>query len=370
MAEILFISKPLAPPWNDSGKNLVRDVAGGLTRHRAHAMGTGEDIPGLETVKLENIYPKTLRGFSLSRRMQARVFARLVFGRRYDLWHFFFAPNLQSSMASSAIRRMRGVPAVHTISSAPHPGANLKACLFADVHVVLSRHTEARLVEAHVQADRIVRIPPGILSLDLPHAEERRQCRAYLGISPSRPVVLYAGDLEFGDGAEMCMRAVATLAASLDVQLVIASRMKTAQAVQCESRLRELAKDLGITHAVSWVGEVPDMRQTLLASDVLVLSSQTLYAKMDYPLVVLEAMSLERAVILAHGTPAAELAQEGGAIAIEPNSDALTAAISALIEDDAYRRSLGEAARQLVLNKYDRATMAKSYEALYDRLLR
>ena len=30
MARILMVSKPVAPPWNDSSKNLVRDVAGHL----------------------------------------------------------------------------------------------------------------------------------------------------------------------------------------------------------------------------------------------------------------------------------------------------------------------------------------------------
>ena len=29
-ADVLFVSKPVAPPWNDSSKNLVRDLAGAL----------------------------------------------------------------------------------------------------------------------------------------------------------------------------------------------------------------------------------------------------------------------------------------------------------------------------------------------------
>ncbi|MDH4281277.1 MAG: hypothetical protein OEV36_01370 [Myxococcales bacterium] len=39
MAQVLYVSKPVAPPWNDSSKNLVRDVAGHLRRHRPIVMG-------------------------------------------------------------------------------------------------------------------------------------------------------------------------------------------------------------------------------------------------------------------------------------------------------------------------------------------
>ncbi len=38
MPEVLFVSKPVAPPWNDSNKNLVRDLARGMTRYRPHVM--------------------------------------------------------------------------------------------------------------------------------------------------------------------------------------------------------------------------------------------------------------------------------------------------------------------------------------------
>lgn len=38
MREVLFVSKPVEPPWNDSSKNLVRDVAGHLQRNRPRVM--------------------------------------------------------------------------------------------------------------------------------------------------------------------------------------------------------------------------------------------------------------------------------------------------------------------------------------------
>ena len=47
MREALLISKPIAPPWTDSNKNLVRDLARAMTRTRARVMvPEGQDFEG------------------------------------------------------------------------------------------------------------------------------------------------------------------------------------------------------------------------------------------------------------------------------------------------------------------------------------
>jgi glycosyltransferase involved in cell wall biosynthesis len=89
---------------------------------------------------------------------------------------------------------------------------------------------------------------------------------------------------------------------------------------------------------------------------------------MDYPLVLLEAMALARPVVVATGTPAAELADGGAARAVAPETDALAEALSMLLFDAAQREALGAQARETALAEYDRARMARAYEALYDAL--
>jgi glycosyltransferase involved in cell wall biosynthesis len=97
--------------------------------------------------------------------------------------------------------------------------------------------------------------------------------------------------------------------------------------------------------------------------------SVDLYAKMDYPLVLLEAMSLARSVIVAQGSAAEELAADGGARTVAAHADALTHAIEGLLSDDRARAELGAAARTSVLTSYTATVMAAAYERLYDQLL-
>ena len=44
MKHVLFVSKPVAPPWSDSSKNLVRDLAEGIDRFHLHLIEHGRLI--------------------------------------------------------------------------------------------------------------------------------------------------------------------------------------------------------------------------------------------------------------------------------------------------------------------------------------
>ena len=162
MREVLFVSKPVHPPWNDSSKNLVRDLATGLRRSRPIVMTRRGAPPPMDGVSTTAVYGAAAGGFSPALADNARVLGRLLFGARPSLWHFFFAPNRMSSRAGRFARTVRRVPVVHTVCSAPRRDVPLEAVLFADRTVVLSRRTERRFLEAGVPADRLARIAPAV----------------------------------------------------------------------------------------------------------------------------------------------------------------------------------------------------------------
>jgi glycosyltransferase involved in cell wall biosynthesis len=107
----------------------------------------------------------------------------------------------------------------------------------------------------------------------------------------------------------------------------------------------------------------------LACADVVALPSADLYAKMDYPLVLLEAMSLARPVIVARGGAAEELCEGDAALAVAPQGDVLAHEIERLLAQVALRESLGKHARNAVLERYSYRAMASAYEAVYDRLI-
>ncbi|HEX6243182.1 MAG TPA: glycosyltransferase family 4 protein [Polyangiales bacterium] len=367
MASILFVSKPVVPPWNDSGKNLVRDVARHMRKHRATIMSRAgaEPLPPAQSLA---VYARHSGGFAPGLTDQARVFAHLLPSRGHAAWHFFFAPNPRSCLAGRVATRLRRVPSVHTLSSAPRDAAATVGQLFADVNVVLSAHTERLMLAAGLSEDRLVRIAPAIEPLTPFDAAERAAARRAFGLDERAPVIVYPGDLEFGGGAELAVDAMRDPALA-EISLVLACRAKTARARGAELALRERVQSLGLSARVRFVGETANIHALLACSDVVVLPSTDLYAKMDYPLVLLEAMSLARPVIVAQGTPAAELCADEAALAVEARPDALSAALRALVEDAHARGKLGRAAARAVHTRYAAPNMASQYEAVYDRLL-
>jgi glycosyltransferase involved in cell wall biosynthesis len=368
MVDVLLVSKPIVPPWHDSSKNLVRALATHMQRHTPILLsqpGARLDIP---RARVEAIYSADASGFSPALRDNARVLLRLLTGRREECWHFFFAPNPRTSTVARVAARARRVRTIQTVCSAPHPRANVRALSFADRIVVLSEHTRRRFSEAGIEPEHIRLIRPAVPAL-VPLPDERiAGARRRLGLPVDRPMIVYAGDLEFGRGADLALHSLADLPGTLDACLVMACRAKTGGARERASELQARAEALGVGSRVLWFGETPFIHDLLAVADLVTLPTDTLYAKMDLPLVLLEGMVLGRAVLVGAGTPAQELADAGGAVVAETQRDAVSALTAALLEDSSRRAALGAAARSLVLRDYDAARMTASYESLYDEL--
>lgn len=356
-ADVLFVSKPVAPPWNDSSKNLVRDLAGalqsvrGVTLRRRGSAGPGRAV-----------YPPAGEGasFAPGLRDQLAVLAALAVSRE-PIWHFFFAPNPRTSTVGRWAARLRRRRSVHTVCSAPAADADLERVLFADRTVVLSEATERRFLDAGLAPERLRRIPPSVPPLARIDARAREQVRASLEVPSGSPLAIYAGDLEVGGGAQ---RSLAVLARHPTVVLLMACRAKTPAAAAEEARLREA---LGAAAGrVRWIGESDRILDLVGASDLLLLPSDSLYAKMDYPLVVLEAMAMGVPALVCAGTPAAELEAAGGVLAAAPGDAAAEA--GALLADGDRLSAIGRAGALAAEANHSPQAMARAYEAVYDEL--
>jgi glycosyltransferase involved in cell wall biosynthesis len=152
-----------------------------------------------------------------------------------------------------------------------------------------------------------------------------------------------------------------------DLVLVMACRAKSTQGAARRAALGARAQALGVS--VRWVGETPAIHALLAASDIVALPTDTLYAKVDHPLVLLEAMHLGRPVLVSEGTSAFELAEEGGAIGARFDAEDLAVRLDALVDDPAARDAASAAAASHARGR-SVAAMAQAYESLYDELLR
>jgi glycosyltransferase involved in cell wall biosynthesis len=330
---------------------------------------TRPDAPELSgPVSLDRVY----RGGSLSR--AARMFGRVITGGGSAIHHYFFAPH------PKAVRVVRGAsmlarrPTIHTIPSAPAVGLNPGSLLFADRTVVMSEATALLFASSGAPTPTVIRPGTAVPAEPARRLESRQRLQSSDGALSwgDAPVLLYPGDLSFSDGALTFVEAAGRVAqVHPTARFALACRAKTPHAAEVLAQVHLRAAQLGIADRVHTLGVVADMATLLGAVDLVVMPVDTLYAKIDVPLVILEAMALGTPAVVSDLPSLAELPVLGdGAVKVpRSNPAALAERLSALLSDRGSLPSLGVAARRMVIDHFDAATMTAHYERLYGEVL-
>jgi glycosyltransferase involved in cell wall biosynthesis len=370
---VLFVSKPIAPPFHDGSKCLVRDVARNLTRLDPIVMsipGAPELVAaaGARAVRAVSAYG-VAGGFTPAFSANLRAAAWLLLGSRASVWHFVFAPNPRTSGAGRFLRRLRGVPVVQTIASPPRSFADPQKLFFGDVLVAQSLWTrsavEASYQGSGLRAPRIAVIPPPVPDLVAPSAEETAAVRASLQLTPEQRYVIYPGDLETSSGAQATAALAERLSSLLpDVVTVFAYRRKTANAVDVAQRLAARLPRA----QTRFVENAPNILALLAGASAVVFPVDDLWGKVDLPIVLLEAMALGVPVVALDQGPLRDLS---GVVKV-PNlgADRWARDVSGVLLDARAAASVVAAQRAELDDRHRAPIVARAYEDLYLELAR
>lgn len=368
LPRVLFVSKPIAPPFHDGTKCLVRDVAAELRRFSPVVMTTPEALSLLPAgVSGRSVY----RGggaFAPALLDNARAAFGLLTGPKDDLWHFVFAPNPRTGQVARVLRAVRRLPIVQTVASPPRHFAQLAQLVFGDQLVVQSRATADSLASA-ARAEgfalpEVTVVPPPVPSLAVPGPDRVAQARAELDLAPHDRIILYPGDLEVSSGAEVTRSLVEPLLQMMpDAVVVFAYRNKTPAAADRAAHLKRVLQ----TPRVRITDRVASMHALLAASRIVIFPVDDLWGKVDQPIVLLEALAL--------GVPCAVLDQgplrdvEGAAKIATIDTGAWLDVIGALASDTPARAQAIGAGRVAAASVYASGVVARAYEAIYLRAL-
>ncbi len=360
---ILYVSKAIAPPFHDGSQVLVREIAEHLDGAQALLMGSRVTSAWTTPphVQLLPVYPQP-GGFAPGLRDHVFALGHLMRERRADLWHTIFAPTPRNSRVFRTLRRLRRVPIVQTIASPPSTFEGAEDLLFGDAIVAQSEWTRRELRSAVPIPRQIELIRPAVPNVVRPAQQAIQAVRTRLELPGQARIVLYAGDLEFSAGASR----VADIAAELvrrvpETVLVFACRRKTAAA---EQHQRALQRRLDPRHT-RFAGELPSLLPLLAASEVLVFPVEQLWAKVDIPVVLLEAAALGVAAVVSDRGPLAEF----DALRVDPTRPkALLEACVALLESQAERQTVLARQERQLEREFRAATVAGQYQRLYERL--
>lgn len=335
--QVLLVSKPLGPPWNDGAKTVALSLARELSADTIGILiekGTSlEGFEGAEHVSVRGVRLGGPRGLA-----NLRLFASiLLVRRRFAVLHFMFAPN---KMACWAVRILRvltpGVAFVQTIMSPPR-SADTRGMRFGD-RVFAHSHASAARFYGPVDVLR----PPCSIPLSVP---ARAEALSTLGWPVDRNHLLFAGDIEHGSAAALLQQILPPLLdtlPSLMVHLSIRSKTEASGPMLQALRQGPLApwKDRVRTYIDS-----ERFAELLDGMDAMILPTETLVGKVDAPMVALEAHARGKPVFGLDRSPMNEMYPPDKQRWLGENPDALVQLVRAWLAAPRTEPSLAEHVR-------------------------
>lgn len=262
-----------------------------------------------------------------------------------------------------------GVPAVwwQLHSPPPDPVERLAARLPAATVACVGHDVAA------AQRRLGTRSPLQVLHLGIPVDEVTaregagRALRRALGWEDA-PLIGVVARLQRSKGQAVFLRAAARLAAQRpELRFAVVGGVPFEREQEYPAELRRLAEGLGLNGNVHFAGHQPNAWDWLDALDVVVSPS----AGEGFPMVLLEAMALGKAIVAAASPGQREVVEDGVSGLLVPTGDvtATADAVARAIDDPALRARLGEGGRARAALFGEERT-AERLAALLDDLVR
>ncbi|MBI5970725.1 MAG: glycosyltransferase family 4 protein [Deltaproteobacteria bacterium] len=268
-----------------------------------------------------------------------------------------------SLIGAIAGRLSRRKPAIVRTRHLALPITSKITYLFAHKVVTVSEYVRRYLCEDKGIAEhRVVAIPTGV---DLERFDPEKTpdtLRPELGISPDTPVAGTIAILRRKKGHHVLLDAIPlVLKEAPDALFLFAG-----DGPQREN-IEKKTEELGVKGSVRLLGLRKDVPTVLKGIDLFVLP--TLQEALGTSLI--EASAMKKAVVAANSGGVSETIVNGKTGILVPPEDpaALAAAIIMLLKDRGARKTMGEAGRRMVEEKYTTERMGKAMFALYSELV-
>lgn len=207
---------------------------------------------------------------------------------------------------------------------------------------------------------KVVCIENGIIPPVLPADYDRAALRAALGASEHGPLIGTVARIAAQKNPRLFLEAAAALLRNLPD-----ARFVWCGSGDLQQQAENWAQELGISHAIRFLGHREDAAEVMGALDVFWLSS----TYEGLPTVLLEAMALDVPIVATDVVGTRDLLRGEAGLLVPQRAESFERATLMLLERQNLRASLVKTASAWVNQRWNAARMVRETEALYEVVL-
>ncbi len=365
--KILFVTRPLTPPWDEASKNFAHDLA---------AKVSGHDITILTEKRITDVSSRvTQKSIYSSAHFSAWQKIRLVIwlafnARHYDVIHLLFTPTL---LNAKILRRLipqntHVIQTIATVREDLYKVSDYPTVFFGDTLVAYSKYGQKKLTDAGVK--NVTHIYPGIdLERFKPEAKDKQLMKQW-NIAPRDFVVSYPGEFARLGATDLIVDAFLEIwsdPANAHIKYLCACRLKNNADIAKKAEVRERIRKAGHLDKVIFTDTYRDVNKLYNLADLVIFPVVTMKGKFDVPLAMIEPYACKKVVVASDLELFREFSTDKINVIIPRNSSRdITDAVLSISHNSSTHVRSGELAYNFIHKNFDIETIAQSYKKLYD----
>ncbi|MFZ2154256.1 MAG: glycosyltransferase family 4 protein [Candidatus Moraniibacteriota bacterium] len=372
--KILFVSRPITPPWDEASKNfahnLAKEVASSSTALEVHLLTTHTQLELPSNVKQEEIYKYSEKDFKFSDKLRS-LFFQFLFKNSFDIKHYFFTPTkLNSWLIKNFLQgKSRTIQTVATLREDLFSDKDLKEMMFGQTIVTYSEYAKNKLEQLGVK--NVIKIYPGIELTDYYPREKDDAELAKANFKKDDFIINFSGEYVRLGAMDLVIDSFIHVAKEIPTaRLSLAVRVKNKKdATKKEEVVAKLKKENLLDKVSFHDSGSYKMSDIYNLADLSLFPVTSMQGKFDIPLAVIEAMACAKTVIISDLPILKEFANVDNSISVASGSvESLTRAILSLYQDKERCLTLGNNARKYVQENFTIQKAAQEYATIYNIL--
>ena len=291
--EILLITRPLTPPWDEASKNLAYAIAKDMTDFKFHILVGKYDATLPKHITQHLIYKGA--DWTTPQKMRLILNLKKILKQNPGInsAHLLFAPTPLNTRILRSILKKFKLRVIQNLACPPKK--NTQKILFGDQIVSYSNYTAQKTGLKNVTV-----IPPFIdaekfVSLS---KKARNELRQKWGIGKNDRVLLFPGEYSRLNALGVLWKGYTGLISNAScfmphasLKLFIACRIKNKRDLALEKKFKKLIEISSHKDSVQFLGKIEKPEEMYQIADLTVFPVKKMDGKFDFPFVLLESLA-------------------------------------------------------------------------------